>query len=130
MGLIEDIKDWLNQESKGIQEGGMEKDAGVTRLFFATDVHGSTVCWRKFINSAEYYSADVLILGGDTTGKAIMPIIRENGAYRYTRGGQQQVIEEDELEEAKESMENAGYYPYVLNRSPVGAGRPSIQALT
>ena len=45
------------------------------RLFFATDVHGSEVCWRKFINSAKHYEADVLILGGDMTGKAVVPIV-------------------------------------------------------
>ncbi|MEF8893813.1 metallophosphoesterase family protein [Halodesulfurarchaeum sp.] len=117
MGLLNNLKDWLNQEQKDLEEGGMDKDEGVTRLFFATDVHGSTVCWRKFINAAEYYSADVLVLGGDTTGKAIMPIIRENGTYRFNRGGQEQVIERDELEDAKESMENAGYYSYVLTQA-------------
>lgn len=89
----------------------------MTRLFFATDVHGSTVCWRKFLNSAEFYSADVLILGRDTTGKAIMPIIKENGSYRFNRGGQEQHVEESELEEAKASMEDAGYYPYVLTEA-------------
>ena len=45
------------------------------RLFFATDVHGSEVCWRKFINSAKHYEANVLILGGDMTGKAIVPVV-------------------------------------------------------
>ena len=55
------------------------------RLFFATDVHGSEVCWRKFINSAKHYEADVLILGGDMTGKAIVPIVDEGaGNWQYT----------------------------------------------
>ena len=53
-----------------------------TTVFFATDVHGSEVCWRKFINSAKHYEADVLILGGDMTGKAVVPIIDE-GSERY-----------------------------------------------
>ncbi len=53
------------------------------RLFFATDVHGSEVCWRKFINSAKHYGANVLILGGDMTGKAVIPII-DNGGGTYT----------------------------------------------
>ncbi len=52
------------------------------RLFFATDVHGSEVCWRKFINSAKHYDANILILGGDMTGKAVVPII-DQGAGRY-----------------------------------------------
>ena len=37
-------------------------------LFFATDVHGSEICWKKFINAGKFYKADVLILGGDMTG--------------------------------------------------------------
>ena len=53
-----------------------------TTVFFATDVHGSEVCWRKFINSGKHYEADVLILGGDMTGKAIVPITAD-GAGRY-----------------------------------------------
>jgi Icc-related predicted phosphoesterase len=38
------------------------------RLFFATDIHGSETCWRKFLNSGKHYGADVLVLGGDMTG--------------------------------------------------------------
>ena len=44
------------------------------RLFFATDIHGSETCWRKFLNSASHYSADVVVLGGDMTGKALVPV--------------------------------------------------------
>ena len=45
------------------------------RLFFATDIHGSETCWRKFLNSGPHYDADVVILGGDMTGKALVPIV-------------------------------------------------------
>jgi Icc-related predicted phosphoesterase len=51
----------------------------VTRLFFATDVHGSEVCWRKFLNAADHYGADVLVLGGDLTGKALVPLVHAGG---------------------------------------------------
>ena len=47
------------------------------RIFFATDVHGSETCWRKFLNSGKHYKADVIILGGDMTGKALVPIIAD-----------------------------------------------------
>ena len=30
------------------------------RLFFATDIHGSETCWRKFLNPAPHYDADVV----------------------------------------------------------------------
>ena len=46
------------------------------RLFYASDIHGSRVCWKKFINAAAHYPADALVMGGDLTGKALVPIAR------------------------------------------------------
>ena len=43
-----------------------------TRLYFATDIHGSETCWRKFLNSGKHYEANVLVLGGDMMGKALV----------------------------------------------------------
>ena len=48
------------------------------RLFFATDIHGSDVCWRKFLNSGQHSEADVIVLGGDRTGTALIPVV-DNG---------------------------------------------------
>ena len=45
-----------------------------TRLYFATDLHGSGKCFRKFLNGGPIYGADVLVLGGDLAGKAIQTI--------------------------------------------------------
>jgi Icc-related predicted phosphoesterase len=54
----------------------------LTRIFFTSDVHGSDVCFMKFINAAKVYQVDVLILGGDVTGKMIVPIVRQpDGTY-------------------------------------------------
>jgi hypothetical protein len=36
------------------------QEGGLTRLFYAGDVHGSRVCWKKFVNAAAHYPADVL----------------------------------------------------------------------
>jgi len=47
----------------------------MTTLFFATDVHGSDICWKKFISAGKFYKAEIIIPGGDMTGKAIVPII-------------------------------------------------------
>src|ERR671919_597610 len=49
------------------------------RLFFATDIHGSETCWRKFLASGKHYGADAIVLGGDMTGKALVPILDEGG---------------------------------------------------
>lgn len=48
-----------------------------------SDLHGSERCFRKFVNRAAAYGADVLVLGGDGAGKAIQPITRM-AADQYT----------------------------------------------
>ena len=45
------------------------------KIFFATDIHGSEICWRKFLNAAAFYKADMVVLGGDVTGKVMVPIV-------------------------------------------------------
>ncbi len=52
------------------RDGG---SAAVTRLYYASDIHGSEVLWRKFLNAAQAYRADVLVMGGDLTGKVVIP---------------------------------------------------------
>jgi Icc-related predicted phosphoesterase len=43
-----------------------------------TNIHGSDRCFREFI-AAEHYQADALILRGDITGKALVPIRSTTG---------------------------------------------------
>jgi Icc-related predicted phosphoesterase len=119
MGLLSTLKEKLNQEQGMSADSGFDAPADdATRLFFATDVHGSTACWQKFVNAADFYHANVLVLGGDTTGKAIFPIIDRGDRYTYTREGEQHEIHDDaELEEFEAAMENRGFYPYVLSES-------------
>jgi Icc-related predicted phosphoesterase len=69
------------------------------KVFFATDLHGSEMCWRKFINAAKFYDAEVLICGGDMTGKAIVPIVAENGGFTVMLGGEQQAVAPDGVTE-------------------------------
>lgn len=49
----------------------------MVKFFFCTDIHGSEAVWKKFLNSARYLDCDVLIMGGDITGKRIVPIIKQ-----------------------------------------------------
>lgn len=57
-----------------------------TRIFFATDIHGSEECFRKFLAAPRFYDADVLILGGDIIGKSLIPIVERSGSYAATLG--------------------------------------------
>ena len=61
-----------------------KKNPKFTKVFYATDVHGSEPTFGKFINAANFYDVDVIILGGDITGKLLIPIIKEDGNYRAT----------------------------------------------
>lgn len=86
----------------------------LTRIFFTSDVHGSEVCFMKFLNAAKFYKADILILGGDITGKMIVPIVHQsNGTYTAEFLGNQQGIKSGQEREALEkNIRNSGYYPY------------------
>jgi len=56
-----------------------------TVLFFATDLHGSERCYRKFLNAAKIYKADILVLGGDLTGKTSVPLVEQpDGTFKVT----------------------------------------------
>src|SRR5579863_10488698 len=82
------------------------------RVFFATDIHGSEVCWRKFLNAAQFYKADLVILGGDVTGKVMVPIVNLGNRWQVTISGQTHQLEtEAELEAMETKIRNRGYYP-------------------
>jgi len=92
------------------------------RIFFATDIHGSDVCWRKFLNAGSFHKADVLIMGGDMTGKAMVPIVARNGSWEVTLREQKQVLAtEDEVQAVEKQIRDRGYYPVRLSPEEVDA---------
>jgi Icc-related predicted phosphoesterase len=84
------------------------------RVFFATDIHGSEICWRKFLNAAAFYKADVVVLGGDVTGKVMVPITAHTGYWQTTVRGQVIRIKEAELAGVQRKIRNTGSYPAVV----------------
>jgi uncharacterized protein len=85
-----------------------------TRLYFATDIHGSETCWRKFLNSGKHYEADVMVLGGDMTGKALVPIV-EQGSGRWHASlleNRYDFEDEEEVDEFEDAVRRRGYYPF------------------
>jgi hypothetical protein len=93
------------------------------RIFFATDIHGSEVCWRKFLNAGAYHQADVLIMGGDMTGKAMVPVVDQGGGtWEVTLQEQRHTLTgDDELKAMEKRILDRGYYPVRLSRDEVGA---------
>lgn len=89
----------------------------VIRLFYAGDVHGSRVCWKKFVNAGAHYPADVLVMGGDLTGKALVPIVREgDGSYRAEVIGEVRVARTaEELDQMQRAISTSGMYPLIVD---------------
>jgi uncharacterized protein len=87
-------------------------------LFYAGDVHGSRVCWKKFVNAAAHYPADALIMGGDLTGKALVPIIREgDGSYSAEVIGERRLARTaEELDQIQRAISTNGMYPLIVDQ--------------
>jgi len=92
------------------------------KIFFATDIHGSEVCWKKFLNSAAFYKADLVILGGDVTGKIMVPIVVRPGSFEVTLSGETHHLEtEDEVRRIEDQIRNRGFYPTRVSRDELNA---------
>jgi Icc-related predicted phosphoesterase len=82
------------------------------RIFFATDIHGSETCYRKFLNAAVAYDCRVVVLGGDITGKQLVPIVRHPRGWEISEGGVARVLESEEArDEAARRARASGGYP-------------------
>jgi uncharacterized protein len=93
------------------------------KIFYATDVHGSEICWKKFINAGPFYEVDAIILGGDMTGKAVIPLIYQgSNRWKVTVQEVENILEGKEaLENMVKSIRNRGYYPYVTDPDETAA---------
>jgi Icc-related predicted phosphoesterase len=84
------------------------------RIYYAGDIHGSERCWRKFLGAADFYGADVLVLGGDLTGKALVPIVqRPSGEWAAHVLGRDEIArDEEQLTELEKRIRFNGFYRY------------------
>src|SRR6201984_1486349 len=92
-------------KAKGSKKRGL-------RIYFATDLHGSEVCFRKFLAAAKVYEADALILGGDFAGKALVPVLPAGDGSLTARVAAQNVtVPEAEWDRLAADVNRAGFYP-------------------
>jgi Icc-related predicted phosphoesterase len=93
----------------------MGKKMAATTIYYSSDVHGSDRCFRKFLNAAQFYRAQVLVMGGDILGKAIVFLeeIRP-GVYvhREANGRLQELSTEAELQAFEKQAADKGLYAY------------------
>ena len=92
-------------------------------IYFATDIHGSETCFRKFLNAGAFYGVDAVILGGDVAGKGLIPIVEgADGVWEtFLFGRAIRLGSDDELNEFERRMRLQGYYPYRTTADEVEA---------
>lgn len=90
-----------------------------TRVFFITDVHGSTRCFKKFLNAAKFYGAKVLVLGGDLTGKVLIPIVEQgDGTYKCGyEGGVRNLKSRKDVDDLVTMATDAGLYTQTVTKA-------------
>ncbi len=90
------------------------------RILFVTDLHGSRRAFLKFLNALKLYKADVGIIGGDLTGKVVVPVVKSNGLATAEFNGQVHTIDSDaKRQEVWKAIEDCGYYPVDLSEEEV-----------
>jgi Icc-related predicted phosphoesterase len=84
------------------------------RVFYASDVHGSNRCFKKFLNAGKFYGCEAIVLGGDITGKAIVPFVEgPTGEVRVTFLGREHVLTaDDDIRALEQRVGDTGYYPH------------------
>jgi Icc-related predicted phosphoesterase len=105
-------------------------DSGGLRLYYASDIHGTEVLWRKFLHAPSVYDARVIVMGGDVTGKAVIPLVEEGDALVAELFGQPERAGTPEERAALEyRIRSNGMYPHVMSREEVQrVARLSVEA--
>jgi Icc-related predicted phosphoesterase len=99
-------------------------------VYYASDIHGSDLLWRKFLGASKFYGARAAIMGGDLLGKAVVPIERRaDGTFALTFLGAERVIRGDELAEAESSIRFNGFYPWVATAEEIARRRANQEEL-
>jgi Icc-related predicted phosphoesterase len=91
--------------------GRGHKRARALRIFFATDVHGSELCFRKFLAAATVYEANVIVMGGDYSGKGLVPVVRRDGWLSAMLRGQEVNVPFEEEQNLNAEINRLGLYP-------------------
>lgn len=97
-------------------------------IFYAADLHGSDTCFKKWLNAAAFYGADVAVIGGDLTGKVLVPIYADDGRRVATWHGRRHELETDaEVQEFVVRSRASGAYAFETTPDEVAEIQASIE---
>jgi Icc-related predicted phosphoesterase len=78
------------------------------------------VLWRKFLHAPSVYGAGVLVMGGDVTGKVVIPLVDDGDALVGELFGRpERAVTPEEREELQHRIRANGMYPHVMSREEV-----------
>jgi uncharacterized protein len=101
-----------------------------TKIFFATDIHGSDVCLKKFLNAGKFYGVDAVVMGGDITGKMIVPIVEEApDEYVAHLFGRRRAVDSTGLPGLHKFVADAGFYAHHMTIEEMAALRADPAAV-
>ena len=90
------------------------------KIFFATDIHGSDLCLKKFLNSGKFYGVDAIVMGGDITGKMIVPIVKEpDGTFSAAFFGKKRIVDSAGLPLLRKFISDSGFYPHQMTKEEI-----------
>lgn len=90
------------------------------RLYYASDIHGTEVLWRKFLHAPSVYEAEVIVMGGDVTGKAVIPLVEDGEGVSCELFGEPVTAgTPEEVAELEHRIRSNGMYPHVMSAAEV-----------
>jgi uncharacterized protein len=91
-------------------------EGAALRLYYASDIHGTEVLWRKFLHAPSVYGAGVLVMGGDVTGKVVIPLVEDGDALVGELFGRpERAVTPEEREQLEHRIRANGMYPHVMS---------------
>jgi len=103
------------------RRGGSASGDGSLRIYYASDIHGTEVLWRKFLHAPRVYEAPVIVMGGDVTGKAVIPLVEAiDGVVTAELFGQpERAATPQERAELEHRIRSNGMYPHLMTADEV-----------
>lgn len=99
------------------------------KSFYASDIHGSELLWRKFINAGSFYGVEALIMGGDIAGKAVVPIVQRGVSFYAPVVDAERAFTEDELPALERRVRDLGQYPHRMTEDEYAAVQDDPRAV-
>jgi len=82
------------------------------KILFTSDIHGSDIVFKKFLNAGLQFKVDAFIIGGDLAGKALYAIVDlGNGKYRI----EEKEVGKEGLAQLTEEIRKRGEYYTIVS---------------